>query len=367
MSNEYFDESTVVETLKETDKKCPNCDGVMSFDPKTGGLLCPYCGHKEEVVEEVEVKLAEEQDFSKIEDENSGNCNWGVEKKIILCKFCGGEAIYDALQTSGECPFCGSNQVMEASAKNTLAPNGVIPFKIEKKTCGERFSSWLKGKLFCPNEAKKNAKPEAFNGVYLPYWTFDSDTFSQYTAEYGIRRTVRSSNGNTTTVTDWYRTAGTHKQFINDQLVIGTDRHQEYYIRKIEPFDTSNSIEYKPEYVAGFVSERYSVGPKSAWEKAKEYIRTKLRSAIRSKVKAENHADDVRSLNMKTTFDNVTYKYLMLPVWISSFKYNGKVYQFYVNGQTGKVGGKSPISPYKVAIAIILGIALLTLISVLCN
>lgn len=365
MNGEFFDESNVVKTLKETDKKCPNCDGVMNFDPKTGGMLCEFCGHTEAVEEKETIKKAEEQDFDSVE--NTENCNWGVEKKTIVCKFCGGEAIYDAMQTSGECPFCGSNQVMEAAAKNTLAPNGVIPFAIDKKSCGTRFTNWLKGKLFCPNEAKKNARPEAFKGVYLPYWTFDADTQSDYKAEYGIDRTVRDKEGNSRTVTDWYRTAGTHRQFIDDQIVIGTDRHQEYLIKRIEPFDTNNSIEYKPEYVSGFVSERYSIGVKSAWEKAKDYIKTKLRSAVRSKIKSEKNADDVRNLTMSTTFSNITYKYLMLPVWISSFKYNGKVYQFYVNGQTGKVGGKAPVSPYKVAVAVIIVIAIVVILAMLSN
>ncbi len=360
MGDEFFDESTITDTLKETDKKCPNCDGVMNFDPATGGMLCEFCGHTEAVQVKEEVKMAEEQDFSAVE--KTGNCNWGVEKKTILCKFCGGEAIYDAMQTSGECPFCGSNQVMEASTKDTLAPNGVIPFAIDKKSCGDRFTKWLKGKLFCPNEAKRNAKPEAFNGVYLPYWTFDADTDTSYTAEYGKNRRVRESNGNTKTVTDWYRTSGQHSQFIDDQLVIGTDRHEEYVMKRIEPFDTSKSIEYKPEYVSGFVSERYSIGVQSAWEKAKNFIKNTLRSSIRSKIKKEKHADEVRGLDLRTTYSNITYKYLMLPVWISSFKYNGKVYQFYVNGQTGKVGGKAPVSPYKVAIAVAIGILFVILI-----
>lgn len=348
----FFDENNIVSTLKETDKKCPNCDGVMNYDPKTGGMLCEFCGHTEAVEAKESIKKAEEQDFESAL--NVENCDWGVEKKTILCKFCGGEAIYDALQTSGECPFCGSNQVMEAATKDTLAPNGVIPFVIDKKSCGQRFTNWIKGKLFCPNEAKKNARPEAFQGVYLPYWTFDAQTRTEYTAEYGINRTVRDRQGNTKTVTDWYRTAGVHNQFINDQIVIGTNRHKEYLIKKIEPFDTNNAIEYKPEYVSGFVSERYSTGLKSAWEKAKEYIKTKLRSAINSKVRSEKGADELRNLAMDTAFSGITYKYLMLPVWISSFKYNGKVYQFYVNGQTGKVGGNAPISPYKVGIAILI-------------
>ncbi|MGN1096073.1 MAG: hypothetical protein ACI4QR_06760, partial [Eubacteriales bacterium] len=112
-------------------------------------------------------------------------------------------------------------------------------------------------------------------------------------------------------------------------------------------------------YVAGFASERYSVGLKAAWEKAKNFIKNRLFSNIERKISSQYATNHVDSLNVKTSYRNITYKYLMLPVWISSFTYKGKIYQFMVNGQTGKVSGKAPISPLRVAIAVLIGIALL--------
>ena len=46
----------------------------------------------------------------------------------------------------------------------------------------------------------------------------------------------------------------------------------------------------------------------------------------------------------------------------SSFTFNGKIFQFVVNGQTGKVGGKSPVSPIKVIIAILIAIVILIIL-----
>ena len=117
-------EPVIVDTKEETDEKCPCCGGIMDFDPATGNLKCPYCDHVEEILEEDEEETsAEELDF--YEAEQTGNCDWGVEKKTVLCNACGGEMVYDALETAGECPYCGSNQVMEAHTENTLAPGGV--------------------------------------------------------------------------------------------------------------------------------------------------------------------------------------------------------------------------------------------------
>ena len=89
-------DARTVSTMEETDKKCPNCGGVMDFDPKTGGLLCPYCGHTQEIAAKTdEPKEAAELSFDTAE--NTENCNWGAEKKTVICKACGAESVYDAL------------------------------------------------------------------------------------------------------------------------------------------------------------------------------------------------------------------------------------------------------------------------------
>ncbi len=351
-----FDEN-IVKTLKETDKKCPQCAGTMSYDPATRMLKCPYCNHTQEIVIDSINDTVEELDFD--DAVNMDDQSWGVEKKKVICKQCGAEAIYDALQTSAVCEYCGSNQVMEASAEDTVPPNGVVGFLITMQEAGSRFTKWLKGKIFTPSKAKKSAKPDAFKGIYLPYWTFDANTTTSYTARYGINRTTTDSKGNTRTYTDWYSTSGVYSEFIDDCLVCGTDRHNSDIIDRINPFDTSKCKPYDPEYVSGFISERYTIGIKSAWEKAKSIIQSRLRNNIENKILSEHNADKVDSLRMNTNYYNKKYKYIVLPVWMSSFVYKNKVFRFMVNGQTGKVGGKAPVSPLRVAVAVVLGLAVL--------
>ena len=341
-------------TREETDRKCPDCGGVMDFDPNTGGLACPYCGHIEEIKVEEDNLRADELDFELAEE--TGNCFWGIETKTVICKSCGGETVYDSLQIAGECPYCGSNQVMEENDKNTLAPGGVCVFMVNQEIAGNNFKSWIGKKLFCPSEAKKKAKPKEFKGVYLPYWTFDTDTTSDFTAKYGKEVGVGKAKRIL-----WHNTGGKYSEFINDQLVMGSKNYDRSILKSIEPFDTENNKAYKPEYIAGFITERYSTGLKDAWEIGKDDIKAKLVDHIKGKIEKDKHADYVKEVALYTMYSNVTYKYLLLPIWISSFKYNGKVYQFMVNGQTGKVGGKTPISPLRVAIAIILVLLLVFL------
>ena len=356
-----MDDMNIVDTQEETDKKCPQCGGVMDFDPATGKLKCPYCDYEEAIkVQDKAPKKAAELDF--FTAKHTASHDWGAETKTILCKACGAESIYDALQTSAVCPFCGSNQVMEQNDQDTIAPGGVVPFRISDDQASQLFHKWIKRKWFCPKLAKESAKPKRFKGIYLPYWTFDTDTVSTYHAEYGIDHTTEDSEGETHTETHWHNTSGTYTEFINDELVLASKNHDTSILHKLEPFDTENNKSYKPEYIAGFVAERYSLGLKDAWKIAKNSIKAKLRGQISNKIEREHNADHVRQLNVKTDYDNITYKYLLLPIWMSHFKYKDKVYQFMINGQTGKVAGKTPLSIPKIiitAVGIIAVIALL--------
>lgn len=351
----------IVETRDETDKKCPQCGGVMDFNPTTGGLKCPYCDY-EETIRHEEDTPAQAEELNFFEAEHTANKNWGVETKTVLCEACGAESIYDALQTSAVCPFCGSNQVMEANDTDTIAPGGVVPFQITDKQASEYFQKWMNRKWFCPKLAKESAKPNRFKGIYLPYWTFDSQTYSTYRGEYGIDKKRRNSKGETITETRWYNTSGSHREFIDDELVFASKNHDASLLRGLEPFDTANNKAYKPEYIAGFVAERYSLGLKDAWGKAKLSIHHKLMRHIESDIRQEHHADHVRNVQMSTDFSNITYKYLLLPIWVSNFKYNDKVYQFMVNGQTGKVSGKAPLSIPKIIITAVACLVLLILL-----
>ena len=356
---ENMGELRAEETLEQTDKKCPTCGGTLDFDPKTGELACAYCGTIVDIEDEAK-ESAKELDFD--EAENTENRDWGAEKRTVICKNCGAETVYDAETVSGECPYCGSNQVMEAGGENIMAPGGVCPFTVTKESASQSFLGWLKNKLFCPSAAKKAAKAGKMHGIYLPYWTFDAQTHTFYTARYGKERVVRRGKETHVRI-DWYHTRGSYDKFINDELVCATKNHDTAMLRGIEPFDTESNLEYKPEYVAGFASERYSVGLRDAWKEAKSDINREIDSDVHQKVRTEHHTSHVDSVRLSVSYRNITYKYLLLPVWLSTYTYKGKVYRFMVNGRTGRVSGKYPVSPLRVAIAVVLGIAAVALLA----
>ena len=359
MDTSYNQDSTSGAVMEEG-KKCPKCGGMMVFSPVTGMLSCPYCEYSEEIAAaDVPSDGAQELDF--LAAENTADCDWGMEQITLLCQSCGAESVYPASQLAEVCPYCGSNHLIEQPGRETMKPGGVVPFQITQQEASKKFASWMKGRWFAPNDAKY-VKPDAFKGVYAPYWTFDANTTSEYSARYGKNRTVRTSDGKTRTETDWYDTSGMYTEFIDDALTPGTTRYDAIVLDRILPFKTKENSTYDPKYIAGYAAERYTVGLDAAWGHAKADIDSHLNSQVRDTVRKQYNADRVNITTLSTTYTNVTYKYLLLPIWLSAYRFKDKVYQFMVNGQTGKAGGKAPVSPIKVAI--FLGVIAIILVAV---
>ena len=362
------DSSVDVTTLQQertedvTDKKCPNCAATVEYDPSTRGMLCTFCGYKKSLPSPESGESVSEIDFKQAETTES--YNWGVDKKVVVCKNCGGEEIYDALETAAVCSFCGSTNVMPAAGAGSMAPGGVCPFVVPVDKAGGLFSKWLSRKIFTPKKAKQEARPDAFRGVYLPYWTFDTMTSSAFRGRAGFDRNVKQGD-RTVVVTDWKNVSGVYQEFFNDHTVVGTDRGDHALVTRAEPFDFAQLVPYRPELLAGFGAERYSIGLKDAWKKAQDAIRGILHGKISDYIRSVWHANRADGISFSTQYSQITFKYILLPVWLSSFTYNGKLYQFVVNGQTGKVGGKAPVSAIRVIIAILIALAVFGLIGFL--
>ncbi|MCR5013506.1 MAG: TFIIB-type zinc ribbon-containing protein [Bacteroidales bacterium] len=340
-------------TLAFDGKTCPNCGATVTFDPASGEMACSYCGYHCKLPDANAENEICEMDFEAAV--NTESYEWGSEKKTVECKSCGAVAIYDALETAAVCPFCGSTHVMPTATENSIAPGAVCPFAVTKESAGDSFTRWLKKKLFTPRKAKQSAQPDAFHGVYLPYWTFDAQTTSSFTARVGYTRVVQRGDKKET-VTDWNHVSGVYQEFFDDETVVASKRYEDSRVKDCEPFNFSKLVPYSPQVVAGFAAERYSIGLKDGWEKAQHSIQRKLRTDIEQYAKGRWRADKADSVHFSTLYSNVTYKYILVPVWMSSFKFKDKVFQFVVNGQTGKVAGKAPVSAFRVILAVLLGI-----------
>jgi hypothetical protein len=126
-------------------------------------------------------------------------------------------------------------------------------------------------------------------------------------------------------------------------------------LEKIEPFTLSKLTPYQKEFLSGFLAERYSVDVKEGWEDAKQEIKGELDSMVRTEVLSRGY-DVVSSIRIAANYKKIAYKHILVPVWLSSYKYKKKTYQYMINGENGKVAGRAPVSAWKI-IFLVLGIA----------
>ena len=350
--------------------KCPNCGADLKFLPGTNKLKCSNCDSEFEINSLEQGKLDNEEiDYaSTIKKLKNENVSLNKER-VIHCQDCGGLITLHAKTISTSCPFCGSSRVVvEDEQDEALKINGVVPFALTENDVYELFQKWLKKKFFVPRKIKKGKTKPSFEGFYIPFFTFDSNTSSLYTAYRGdyyyTTKTVKTSNG-TRTVTErhtrWTYVSGKIDEEFDDVLVCGTSNALNSYIYKINNYDFTKMEKYQESFLLGYYSERSSISLESGFDEAKNIMCNRIRSLCVSDI----GGDTYRSLNFKTNYKDVTFKQIMAPIYNGHYIYNKKRYNFICNGQNGNFTGKSPVSPVKVAILSIFILIILVFIAYL--
>lgn len=347
--NEYGNEETKVSTEMI---KCPSCGSNMVFDPESQMLYCEHCGTKQSFEQNLK---AEEIDFLSGMNEDK---KWSSdEATVFTCSNCGAKIVLDKTETAKLCPFCGTAHVEKVNELLGLKPNALLPFQFSAGKAAEFSKKWAKKKIFAPRKFKKSLNPENVNGVYSPCFTFDSCTTSNYVGRIGTRHTRvvgSGKNRRTETYIIWRNISGVYSYDFDDILITAGSKFTQKSLDKISPYDTNSSKEYKENYLLGFMAYHYDKSLEDCWGSAKKIMDDRIKALILK----QYHYDVIDYINISTKHERVTYKYVMLPVYIGNFNYKKKLYNFFVNGVSGKVWGKTPVSGWRVLFAVFLGIVI---------
>lgn len=349
---EEFDEFNAKKKSTFTEK-CPNCGANLVFNPTTQQLYCKYCETSVDFNKSSEVKELDITDvlFSGIDDRK-----W-EETSSYRCENCGAVVLLDNSDRATKCPYCGASHIVKTEQMSGIQPNAVYPFTLTEEEAVERVSNHVKKRLFVSNKFKKSLNAENITGVYQPAYTFDSDTFSTYDGVLGKRRTRTVGSGKnrrTETYIEWKHVSGNYSEFFNDIFISTSKTLPPKWMNKIMPFNYDTIKVFEQRYLVGFMATQHDQDIKTSWSQAKSIIDSVLRKNITDKY----NCDVVKYLNVSTKHSSVTYKYVLLPVYIFNYNFKGKSYNVYVNGNTGKVAGSKPLSAIKIIIAVILGLAL---------
>lgn len=336
---------------------CPACGADLLYEPKDGFLACPYCGHKEAIpTSAAQVEERSFEQYLQIRPEQMEQL--AANALEVRCQSCGATVTFTPPEVARQCDFCGVQIVAQPkSADPILAPEGVLPFRITQQQADTRLRQWLSSRGFAPNALKHFAQPDAINGVYLPFWTYDTNTTSYYTGERGehyyVTETYYETDAQGNQVsrtrqvqnTRWYNASGMVSRWFDDVLVPATVSLGQNCLEALAPWDLVELKPYDPAFLSGFKAQRYQIGLTQGFERVKQLTANVIESDVRSDI----GGDEQRIHNISTHYSGITFKHLLLPVYAGAYRFNQKIYQIVVNGRTGEIQGDRPYSFWKIA------------------
>jgi LSD1 subclass zinc finger protein len=353
---------------------CTSCGALLKFKPGTRHLECEYCGSKNEITqpEEASGKIEE----TRLDDflEKNFEQEEKIEVTTVKCEGCHAISSFDPKTSSDKCPFCASPLVVKSGTTSTQhKPQYVLPFGINEKQAREAFAKWIKSLWWAPGELKHYAdRSGKINGMYLPFWTFDCSTRTSYTGQrgdyyYETESYNTTENGKSVTrtrqvqKTRWSSASGTVSNVFDDILIEASTSLQKEKLRSLEPWDLKNLAVYNDKYLSGFRTETYQVDVRSAYSQAKLRMDPVIETTIRNNI----GGDTQRIHFASSTYTDPSFKHILLPVWLSAYRYNNKAYQILINARTAEVQGERPYSVAKIAFAVIGGLLLLLILYLL--
>jgi len=342
---------------------CRACGAHLEFNPTAQALTCPYCRHQEKIPQSAgEVVERSYEDYLKASRAGL-HVSTGAELEV-KCHACGAVIMMQANIVTQDCPFCGVHlQSKPHATEPFIEPSAILPFKIDQAGAKAAFKNWIRGLWFAPNALTQIAELNKLVGMYTPFWTFDAMTLTFYQGQRGTHYWV--TEGCTVNVngrnehrtrrvqhTRWQSASGSVRHWFDDVTVLASRGMPAEYAQDLDPWDLKALTNFQAEYLSGFRTERYQVGMEEGFGGAKQLMQPTLHALICRDI----GGDAQRVESASTQYSGITFKHILLPIWISAYRYGGQLHRVLINARTGEAQGSRPYSPWKIAGAVVLAL-----------
>jgi Zn finger protein HypA/HybF involved in hydrogenase expression len=344
---------------------CPNCGASTAYAPGTTTLRCPSCGTEQSIDPSPRPIVEHSYDeWAALPPKPVAT----IGTVVLRCQGCGASTETDKL--ADVCQFCGGVLIALENPPGLIAPEAVVPFGVDARAANTAFREWVRSRRFAPNSLKKVGATENITGIYLPHWTFDAQTATDYTGQrgehYWVTETYTVSDGRGGTRTEtrqvqrtrWYSASGHVERFFNDVSVPASSVLPPDRLADAGPWALESAVAYRPQYLAGYSALRYDVDPDAGLATA----RAEMESVLEDDCRDDIGGDEQRVRQMDVRYSALMFKLVLLPLWIASYLHAGRTYQVVINANTGEVTGDRPISKLKVAAAVLAALMLVAAI-----
>lgn len=349
---------------------CNNCSGTLKYDIESEQLKCIQCGSKQAIPESEDASYLKENSFDSFESEI---LNDQIEAHLISCQSCGAEVEIHTEQPTASCAFCSTPYILDQVKDSRVhKPAALLPFAIKQSGARTAFSEWIDGLWFAPNDLKNfKSSLDKLQGVYYPYWTYDCETSSDYVGSRGdhyyLTETYNTTDSDGNSVrktrqvqkTRWTRVSGFVSTSFDDILIPAHNSLDRDKLTELEPWDLEALKPYSDEFLRGFNVLNYEVSMRDGFT---QFAMPQINEAIAQHIRRDIGGDVQRINHTDTDLSQQTFKHLLLPVWVSAYHYNSKVYHLTINARTGEVQGFRPYSWIKIALASLAVVLVMALI-----
>ncbi|MCE2573171.1 hypothetical protein [Motilimonas eburnea] len=353
-----------MEVVKQQTCSCQQCGAQLKFDLKDQVLTCPYCQHQQ-TIEQSDQGVYERDLVFALEQQSQVAASEPIHG--FNCEQCGGYNQIQSYQSAGLCLYCNAPYVLDqVQSEQHLMPQALLPFSISQESAQREIKKWLHSLWFAPTGLKRIAKvSDKLKGIYYPFWTFDANSSTYYEGQRGTHYYTNETyttteNGKSVTRTRrvqhtrWVNVSGRIENSFDDVLVAANTALPETKLDALSPWLLDRLIPYDKDYLRGYVAQSYNVPLRRGFDNAKQAMAGEIRRGICNQI----GGDDQRVTNMQPHYRDLSYKYILLPIWLGVFRYHKKSYQILVNARTGEVQGERPYSWPKITLAVILAASL---------
>lgn len=338
---------------------CNSCGGMQKYSPKSHTLECVFCNTSVAIIDD---EVVEEHDY--IYGISQRRYEEEAKAEEIKCTKCAASFEMKAHVFASDCPYCDTPMI--TACTQAFKPDAVLPFSIPRKEAKKAFSKWIKSRWFAPSAFTKYfSDNKILLGNYIPHWTYDTDTITEYQGQRGdayyvtVTKTVQEDGKSVEREVqerriDWTYASGVVSVGFDDVIVPASPKISNSILNALEPWESKSAKSFNTEYIAGFEAEEYSTSLEQGFDIAKE----KMESRIRRRIERDIGGDEQRIHFKNTQYNEITYKNVLLPIWTAFFKWNNKEYHYAINGQTGEVVGERPYSVVKIAFAVLSVVAI---------
>jgi len=334
---------------------CPACGGESQWHPGQQTLVCPYCGTVSPAAAasgSSPSAIVEHDLIAALHALQEGASLWPADRMSVQCQSCQAISVFDSTRVSQRCDFCGSTALVPyEQVKDAFRPESVLPLRVTEVRAREIIRGWFGRQWLAPNAFARRALTDTVRGLYLPYWTFDAAAHARWTAEAGTYYYTRE-NGRQVRRVRWRPASGELSHAFDDDLVCASRGVEADRLKQVEPFPTEGLQPYDPKYLSGWTVERYQIDLVAAAMRSRQQMEGALRAMCARQVPGDTH----RNLVVHATFSAQTFKHILAPVWLLTYRHGTRSYQVVVNGVTGRIAGARPWSWVKILLLVILAV-----------